>query len=698
MVSNTWGGIISLPQTGQTACYSASGALIPCAGTGQDGELRKGVPWPDPRFTVSGDCVMDNLTGLMWTKNGNLPNGTRTWQQALDYANSLSLCGYSDWRLPNINELESLVNADAANPSVWLAAQGFNNVKNADYWTSSTFESGSKSLAFMYRLANTDKYLASMGKSSFLYVWPVRGTTTLPARVWRTGQTRCYNSSGTEIPCADTGQDGEIQAGEVWPVPRFTDNSDGAVNDNLTGLMWTKNSYAPGPAACNPGALKNWQTALDYVACLNDNGYLGYTDWRVPNLKELRSLIDYSNVGYALSTGHPFTNLASVPYWSSTTDSEYEDSAFPVNMSDGSTMPYPKSASLRVWPVRDAITVQNNYFCDMDGDGHYCGSPNGTCTLGVNCPPAGCTLTPGDDCVCNDNTIYPGASEKCDGKDNDCNVSTLDGSGETWYGTPCDGPDTDLCNEGTYGCTGGTQTCSDNSSSTFEICDDPERNDEDCDGLANDLDPECGGMCRLVSIPDNLTGNAGEPVYIPINVDNADGLAGFEMTITESLPTVLNCTSAIVGTCSSACTVYYNPGDGQVSEVGGFCNPPLEGRNCSIARVVCQVSGTDDQCTDLNLSAVQLVDFSAHEICSTTDNGRFCVEQCWLGDMNEDKKVDITDVILNLRCALDLSISPYQCLPRGDVNCDGKDDIADVILKLRKALEIDPMEPCSKCD
>jgi hypothetical protein len=69
---------ISLPKTGQTTSYAP----------GDDGDLEKGVTWPDPRFIASSDCVTDNLTGLMWAKNANLPSGTKTWQQALDYVNS----------------------------------------------------------------------------------------------------------------------------------------------------------------------------------------------------------------------------------------------------------------------------------------------------------------------------------------------------------------------------------------------------------------------------------------------------------------------------------------------------------------------------------------------------------------------------------------------------------------------------------
>ena len=76
----------------------------------------------------------------------------------------------------------------------------------------------------------------------FLSSFGFAGTVNLP----RTGQTKCYDEAGTEIPCAGTGQDGEIQAGVAWPEPRFTDNGDGTMTDNLTGLKWTKNSEPSG--------------------------------------------------------------------------------------------------------------------------------------------------------------------------------------------------------------------------------------------------------------------------------------------------------------------------------------------------------------------------------------------------------------------------------------------------------------------
>src|SRR3990172_2309481 len=117
------GGTIQLPQTGQKTCYDTNGVVISCPGTGQDGDIQAGVPWPNPRFVDHGnDTVTDNLTGLMWTKNANLPGTTKTWQQALDYVAGMNAgtypnFGYTDWQLPNIIEHESLIDAE-----LWGAA------------------------------------------------------------------------------------------------------------------------------------------------------------------------------------------------------------------------------------------------------------------------------------------------------------------------------------------------------------------------------------------------------------------------------------------------------------------------------------------------------------------------------------------------------------------------------------------------
>jgi hypothetical protein len=372
LTSITFAGTVNLPKTGQTKCYNTSGGEIPCAGTGQDGEIQAGVAWPEPRFIDNGDdTITDNLTGLMWTKNGNLHNGAMNgamiWDQALGYCNNLTLGGYSDWRLPNVNELGSLINANEANSATWLNTQGFTNVQgngssyNAYYWSSTSYASYPDYAWLVHMWLSYvwygDKYYY------YGYVWPVRSgqcgsfvdsVICLP----QTGQKTSYYS----------GDDGELENGVAWPSPRFTDHGNGTVTDSLTGLMWTKNANLCG--------YKTWQPALDYVKGMNAGTYenFGYTDWRLPNRKELHSLTDYSQYDPALPAAHPFTNVQADVYWSSTSDAGDPGVAWVVHMWLGDVYGGDKSYySYYVWSVRggqvksdcstwsDVITKYNAY-------------------------------------------------------------------------------------------------------------------------------------------------------------------------------------------------------------------------------------------------------------------------------------------------------------------------------------------------
>ena len=152
-------GPVPVEKTGQTTCFDEAGTVIDCTGTGQDGEDHNGVTWPNPRFTDNGDgTVTDNLTGLIWLKDANC-FGQRTWNQALSDCNGLSdgTCGLtdgsnaSDWRLPNLYELRSLIHIgyyDPALPNTTGTDQGaegdpFTNITNTfdyNHWTSTTVE------------------------------------------------------------------------------------------------------------------------------------------------------------------------------------------------------------------------------------------------------------------------------------------------------------------------------------------------------------------------------------------------------------------------------------------------------------------------------------------------------------------------------------------------------------------------------
>jgi hypothetical protein len=359
LIQLSFAGTIQLPQTGQTKCYDSSGNVINCAGTGQDGDIRAGVPLPEPRFTItycdsngpcvdqvsdcdgnsSTDIVSDQLTGLVWTRDGNIFNGSMSWFQAIESSNSLILCGYSDWRLPNVIELESLINAGEIDNALWLNNQGFNNVQSAFpwYWSSTTMYGPESALFISIRGHD----VIANGKNSWYHAWPVRsglniGVVSLP----KTGQKTSYV----------TGDDGDLKIGMDWPEPRFIDKGDGSVIDNLTQLIWTTDTCTPTIETCL-GGKKTWQEALEYITCLNTNNYNGFNDWRLPNKIELRSLIDYSNCLPALPSGNPFTNIQ-YHYWTATSYAGSPSSASTVSMWDGYLNSHSKSFEYCVWPVR----------------------------------------------------------------------------------------------------------------------------------------------------------------------------------------------------------------------------------------------------------------------------------------------------------------------------------------------------------
>src|SRR5258708_1544072 len=127
------------------------------------------------------------------------------------------------------------------------------------------------------------------------------------AYVLQTGQKRCWDTDGALISCGGTGEDGEIRAGERSPIPRFTDNGDGTVTDNLTGLVWLKNANLFGEIPWEQ-ALANAKSLASGTGGLSDRSQPG--DWRLPNINEFQSLLDLDNSSSpALTPAHPFANF-----------------------------------------------------------------------------------------------------------------------------------------------------------------------------------------------------------------------------------------------------------------------------------------------------------------------------------------------------------------------------------------------------
>jgi hypothetical protein len=146
------------------------------------------VPFPDPRFTNTRDgTVTDNLTELIWLRDascntlGPLMNGSASWQAALDAVNMLAApaCGLTDgsipgtWRLPNVKELQSLIDFGRARPALPAGHQVFLDVKGAAYWSSTTYMI---TPTFAWIVDLQDGVTSRLSKrDARLFIWPVKG-------------------------------------------------------------------------------------------------------------------------------------------------------------------------------------------------------------------------------------------------------------------------------------------------------------------------------------------------------------------------------------------------------------------------------------------------------------------------------------------------------------------------------------------
>ncbi len=329
--------------TGQVTSYSP----------GDDGDLQTGVAWPSPRFTDNLDgTVTDHLTGLMWTQDALAASATRTWTEALTFVAGLGAGGHLDWRLPNIHELESLLDYGQAGPALPVDAP-FNDLQFSftdqwGYWTSTPVldSTGQPSLRLVKSFGTARTLVSS--PTAQQHVWACRDSGSAGAiQLPRTGWTMSL----------EAGDDGDADAGLAWPADRFTDNGDGTVTDELTGLMWTQDADLDGALG--------WQAALDAVAIGNAELLLGHGDWRLPNARELRSLLDYSRSRAPLPSGHPFSNVFFGLYWTSTSlvvNPTGQAAVVSFDLASDVRSFDSKSLGYRVWRVRGETSTTRTVY------------------------------------------------------------------------------------------------------------------------------------------------------------------------------------------------------------------------------------------------------------------------------------------------------------------------------------------------
>ncbi len=332
-------------RTGQAHCYDSNGKEVACDNTGHDGDFRMGTPWPTRRFEHRNKTVFDHLTGLSWSQDANIATFPCTWQEAFVQIEELNREGYGghdDWRLPNRNELRSLVSYQARKPAL-PENHPFVNVFLGWYWSSTT-AAIHPAYAWSVHLEGARMFYGR--KDQYQLFWPVRGgdNSILAA----TGQIQCFDEQGQPIDCSFTKQDGALQMGREWPEHRFSLQSD-VIHDRLTGLVWARHcDLSRGPV--------DWQQALNAVQKANKEGLGGIHDWRLPNINELASLVDCSAHSPALSQDHPFTGMQD-GYWSSTTSFFETDWAWVLYLDKGACgVGYKSGKTFYVWPVTSLKT------------------------------------------------------------------------------------------------------------------------------------------------------------------------------------------------------------------------------------------------------------------------------------------------------------------------------------------------------
>jgi len=290
--------------TGQTHCFSDQGQLfrLPRPGTpffGQDGYFQG----PQPSYRDNGDgTVTDRNTDLMWQKTPELQR-RMTFAEARDYAAAAKVAGHRDWRLPSIKELYSLVNFSGncltQPPRPYLDAQFF-EMRFGDE-------------------ARGERLIDGQFWSSTEYVGlTMRGDPTVFGVNFADGRIKGYPR--------DTLPGGRkvshfvrlVRGNRDYGKNQFRDNRDGTISDLATGLMWGQ---------ADSGQPLDWEQALAYGVNLR---LAGYKDWRLPNAKELQSIVDYTRAPDAQSAarrGPAIDPLFQVShpeawYWSSTTHLE----------------------------------------------------------------------------------------------------------------------------------------------------------------------------------------------------------------------------------------------------------------------------------------------------------------------------------------------------------------------------------------
>jgi hypothetical protein len=293
---------------------------------GQDAQFSRNAP----HYTDNGDgTITDNVTGLIWQKSFSV----MTYDEAVQKVKTFSFSGQQDWRLPSIKELYSLAlfsGVDASSRDMSGVPPG------AKPFIAGVFD-------FQYG-ANGERPIDTQLLSSTVYQGrTMEGQETVFGFNAADGRIKGYPVFDPRLRTGKKFTVRFLRGNNKYGKNNFHDNKNGTISDLATGLMWGK---------IDSGTGMNWQEALTWVAQKNATSYLGYKDWRLPNAKELQSIVDYSRSPQNTATPaiSPIFQVSTIKdeagrgnypfYWTSTTHQNIRGGFDAVYISFGDAFGY----------------------------------------------------------------------------------------------------------------------------------------------------------------------------------------------------------------------------------------------------------------------------------------------------------------------------------------------------------------------
>lgn len=291
--------------TGQKNCYNTS-TKISCPAKnlpfyGQDAQYQGN----QPKYRDNRDgTVSDLVSGLMWQQN---PGSKKTYLQAGAGAEKCRAGGYKDWRLPTIKELYSLIDFSGTD------VDPRSNIPGKPFINKRYFK-------FNYGNSKNERIIDSQYATGTKYVsTTMYGNETMFGVNFADGRIKGYPTTRRWKKYYVI----YVRGNKKYGVNKFKNNGNGTITDQASGLMWTQSDSRKG---------MNWQQALKYA----ENFKLaGYSDWRLPNAKELQSIVDYSRSPDTTASAaiNPIFKVSAITneggkkdfpyYWTSTTHKRY---------------------------------------------------------------------------------------------------------------------------------------------------------------------------------------------------------------------------------------------------------------------------------------------------------------------------------------------------------------------------------------